>query len=372
MPVLSIVSPVHCEEEGIVPFLDCLEEHLLPLHLTFEVILVDDGSTDSTWLRVSEEAERRPYLRGLRLSRNFGKEAALVAGIDAARGKAVVTLDSDLQHPPSLIPQMVALWQQGKADVVEAQKAHRQRESLVSGWFARVFYALFARLVPFDLEGASDFKLMDRRAVNAWSRLGERRIFFRGMSSWLGFRRQSIPFVPPDREHGRSQWSFASKLVLATDSLSAYTSRPLGLIWVLSLLFAVFALFLGGEALWMKFEGRALTGFTTVILLVLITGTALLGSICLMSLYIRQIFHEVKDRPRYLISETIDETEIGKTTARGRIKRRAAKSRVSVGVPSLPAEARSTDGRCRHLVGGSCYSLRQRRGKARGVKPDDV
>lgn len=340
MPVLSIVSPVHCEEEGVSAFLDCLERHICPLHLTFEVILVDDGSTDDTWLRVVQEAARRPYLRGLRLSRNFGKEAALVAGIDAARGQAVITLDSDLQHPPALIPEMVALWQQDKADVVEAQKTRRQRESLVSGWLARAFYAMFARLVPFDLEGASDFKLMDRRAVDAWSRLGERRIFFRGMSSWLGFRRKSIPFVPPDREHGQTKWSFAAKLLLAMDSLSAYTSRPLGLIWILSLLFAVFALLVGGEALWMKFHGRAVTGFTTVILLILITGTALLGSVCLMSVYIRQIFHEVKERPRYLISES---TKNGRATAR--VRDRAARGGKSASCPLVPVGARKAETR---------------------------
>ena len=360
MPVLSIVSPVHCEEEGISAFLDCLERHICPLHLTFEVILVDDGSTDDTWLRVVQEAARRPYLRGLRLSRNFGKEAALVAGIDAARGQAVITLDSDLQHPPALIPEMVALWQQDRADVVEAQKTRRQRESLVSGWLARTFYALFARLVPFDLEGASDFKLMDRRAVDAWSRLGERRIFFRGMSSWLGFRRKSIPFVPPDREHGQTKWSFAAKLLLAMDSLSAYTSRPLGLIWILSLLFAVFAVLVGGEALWTKFHGQAVTGFTTVILLILITGTAVLGSVCLMAVYIRQIFHEVKERPRYLISEN---TKNGRATAR--VRERAVRGGKSAACPLVPAGTRKTETRRGQADRNLCRVISRRNARRR-------
>jgi glycosyltransferase involved in cell wall biosynthesis len=303
LPVLSVVSPVHCEEEGLAVFLDCLEENLIPLRLSYEILLVDDGSRDNTWARIIEESVRRPRLRALRLSRNFGKEAALVAGVDAAQGKAVITLDSDLQHPPTLIPQMVSLWRQGKAEVVEAQKIRRQRESLLSGWLARLFYLLFACLVPFDLKKASDFKLMDRIVVDAWAQLGERRVFFRGMSSWLGFRRLCLPFAPPDRERGVSQWSFAARVLLALDSLSAYTARPLGVIWIFGLLFAVFALLVGGEALWTHFAGRSVTGFTTVILLILITGTAVLWSVCLMSLYIRQIFHEVKARPRYLISE---------------------------------------------------------------------
>lgn len=310
MPILSIVSPVHCEEKGVQPFLDRVEAALAPLALSFEVILVDDGSTDATWNRILEEAVGRPWLRGLRLSRNFGKEAALAAGIDAACGAAVITLDSDLQHPPELMQEMTRLWLDGTFDVVEAQKEKRQKESFFSGLFARLFYALCGRLLPFDLEGASDFKLMDRKAVEAWKSMGERRLFFRGMSSWLGFRRKSLLFSPPERESGVSRWSFSSKLVLALDSLSAYTARPIGLIWVVGLLFGLFALLVGGEALWTEFRGKAVTGFTTVILLVLITGASIMGALCLLSLYLRQIFHEVKDRPRYLVSESLPGAQV--------------------------------------------------------------
>jgi len=305
MPVLSVVSPVYCEQEGIRPFLDSVESAVRPLGVPFEIILIDDGSTDDSWQCILEESTSRPWLVGLRLSRNFGKEAALSAGLDAAGGKAVITLDSDLQHPPSLIPEMFALWRSGQADIVEAQKENRQRESAVSGFLARMFYALFAWLMPFNLEGASDFKLMDRRVVQAWSQLNERRVFFRGMNKWLGFRRTSILFTPPERLSGTTGWSFAAKLILALDSLSAYSTKLLSFVWVLSLVFAVGALFVGGEALWAKATGKAVTGFTTIILLTLIVGSALLAAICLLTLYLRQIFHEVKARPRYVLSEQI-------------------------------------------------------------------
>ncbi len=302
-PVLSVVSPVHCEEQGLPAFLDRVEHVLAPLQLAYELVLVDDGSTDNSWQSMQQQALLRPNLRCLRLSRNFGKEAALVAGLDHARGQAVITLDSDLQHPPELIPEMVRLWQAGEADLVEAQKKERQKESLLSGLFAKLFYALFALVAPFDLKNASDFKLMDKKVLEAWKQLPERRVFFRGMSTWLGFRQRVLFFTPEERHSGVSQWSFAARLILALDSVSAYTTRLLFLVWGLSLLFALFATAVGAEALWMKFQGRAMSGMTTVILLILISTTAVLASVCLVSLYVRQIFYEVKGRPLYLVSE---------------------------------------------------------------------
>ncbi len=303
MVTLSIVSPVHNEGAAIRIFLDAVEATLAPLGLPYEVILVDDGSTDDSWQHMRDESSRRPALRCLRLSRNFGKEAALVAGLEAAKGDAVITLDSDLQHPPALIPEMVRIWESGEADVVEARKEVRQRESKLDGFFASLFYKTYTLLTASDLEGASDFKLLDRSVVEAWKQMPERRVFFRGMITWLGFRHQSIPFTPADRQSGGTKWSFLTKLRLALDSLTAYTSKPLSLIWVLGLLFFLFAVVMGGEALWMKLSGQALTGFTTVILLILVTGAAILAAICILSVYIRQVFHEAKGRPRYLVSQ---------------------------------------------------------------------
>ncbi|WP_051257854.1 glycosyltransferase family 2 protein [Desulfovibrio cuneatus] len=305
-PVLSIVSPIHCEELGLGAFLDKIQEVLITIGLSYEIVLVDDGSTDNSWLRMQEEFHSRPFLRCLRLSRNFGKEAAMAAGLNAANGQAIITLDSDLQHPPECIVEMVRLWQQGDADVVEAQKSVRQKESFFSRLFAQSFYSVFALVTPFNLKNASDFKLMDRKALNAWKQLSERRVFFRGMSTWLGFRQKIVYFEPHERHSGTTQWSFLAKLMLALDSLSAYTTRLLFLVWGLTGLFGLFALAVAGEALWMKFHGSAMSGFTTVILLILISTAAILISICLLSLYIRQIFHEVKGRPLYLVSENLE------------------------------------------------------------------
>lgn len=305
MPEFSIVSPVYREGGFLRVFLGTLEETMQSLDTTYEIILVDDGSPDNTWAVLSEEAFRHPALRCLRLSRNFGKEAAMAAGLYAAKGRAVITLDSDLQHPPALISQMASIWREGLADVVEAQKTERQAESCFNRAMALLFYRIFRWTSSIDINGASDFKLLDRRVVEAWKQLPENRVFYRGMTSWLGFRHMYIPFTPPQRGEGRSRWSLAQKCRLAADSLSAYTARLLVLVWFLSMVFFIFAVLVGVEAVWMKISDVADDGFTTVVLLILIMGTAVLFSISLLCVYIRQIFYEIKRRPRYIISEDV-------------------------------------------------------------------
>ncbi|MDR3176889.1 MAG: glycosyltransferase family 2 protein [Desulfovibrio sp.] len=305
MPVLSIVSPVYCEGAHIHVFLDAVEEAVCPLGLSYEIILVDDGSKDDSFAQMRKAAQTRPLLRCLRLSRNFGKEAALAAGLEAATGEAVVTLDADLQHPPALIPEMVRLWRENAADVIEAHKEKRQRESLADRVAALLFYKLFFLFTSIDIEGAGDFKLLDRKVVQAWKSMPERKVFYRGMVSWLGFRRHELPFVPAERQSGTGKWSFLNKIRLALDSITAFSSKPLTLIWLLGLLFFVFSILVGAETLWKYFTGQALDGFTTVILLILVTGASILSAICILSVYIRQNFHELKGRPRYLISERI-------------------------------------------------------------------
>ena len=192
-PEISVVIPAHCEAEVLPVVLQSVRDVLRDAGVAYELIVVDDGSTDKTWPVIGEFDRQEPALRALRLSRRFGKEAALRAGLEVARGEAAITMDGDLQHPPDMIPKMISAWRAG-ADIVEAVKEDRSAGSAIESWRARLFYALLRRLSGHDLDGASDFKLLDQRVLRAYLSLGERNIFFRGMVAWLGFNSVRLPF----------------------------------------------------------------------------------------------------------------------------------------------------------------------------------
>lgn len=306
---LSVVAPVYCEGDHLCQFMASLVAELSQLKnscgLNYEVVLVDDGSSDNTWAVMRSLTEQYSCLRCLRLSRNFGKDAALSAGLAAAIGDAVVTMDSDMQHPASLIAEMVALWRTGSVDVVDVCKQERQVESLLSKICAVSFYRIFKMLTSFDLRGSGDFKLLDRKVVEAWKSLGERKLFYRGLTSWMGFRHEQIMFTPCCRCGGSSKWSLTRRVTLAVDSMTAFSGKPLLLIGIITLLFYGLSFFVGCEALWSYATGHAHSGFTTVILLILLTGSAILTGLCIMSAYIHHAFVELKGRPRYLLAETL-------------------------------------------------------------------
>ena len=307
---LSVVAPVYCEGDHLPEFVAALAAELNQLKATsalkYEIVLVDDGSSDNTWAVMRTLAPQYLCLRCLRLSRNFGKDAALSAGLAAARGDAVITMDSDMQHPASLIPEMVALWRTGTVDVVDVRKQERQAESLLSKICAVSFYRIFRMLTSYDLRGSGDFKLLDRKVVDAWKSLGERKLFYRGLTSWMGFRHEQILFTPCRRCGGSSKWSLARRVTLAVDSMTSFSGKPLLLIGIITLLFYGLSFFVGCEALWSYATGQARSGFTTVILLILLTGSAILTGLCIMSAYFHHAFVELKGRPRYLLAETLE------------------------------------------------------------------
>ena len=307
---LSVVAPVYCEGDHLPEFVAALAAELNQLKntsgLKYEIVLVDDGSSDNTWAVMRTLAPQYLCLRCLRLSRNFGKDAALSAGLAAARGDAVITMDSDMQHPAALIPEMVALWRTGTVDVVDVRKQERQAESLLSKICAVSFYRIFRMLTSYDLRGSGDFKLLDRKVVDAWKSLGERKLFYRGLTSWMGFRHEQILFTPCRRCGGSSKWSLARRVTLAVDSMTSFSGKPLLLIGIITLLFYGLSFFVGCEALWSYATGQARSGFTTVILLILLTGSAILTGLCIMSAYFHHAFVELKGRPRYLLAETLE------------------------------------------------------------------
>jgi polyisoprenyl-phosphate glycosyltransferase len=271
--------------------------------IVYEFIIIDDGSTDDTWKELEGVSRDLPAIHLIRFSRNYGKEAALCAGLEEVDCDACIVMDSDLQHPPELIPEMVRLWKEEGYDVVEGEKILRGKEGVANKLGASMFYGVFKRLSGYDLNQASDFKLLDSKVVCAIKSMPERNTFFRGMSVWVGYKRKSIPFIVQDRMDGNSKWSVIKLSKLAMDAITSFSSLPLQLVTLLGITFLIGALILGGQTIYMKAAGIAFSGFTTVILLLLIMGSALMISLGIIGNYIAKIFNEVKGRPRYLIKE---------------------------------------------------------------------
>jgi glycosyltransferase involved in cell wall biosynthesis len=293
------------ESDNVSVVLSTIESCLQSCTESYELIVIDDGSPDTTWEMICRYSARHKTVRGIRLSRNFGKEHALSAGLNVAQGAAAVVMDGDLQHPPELIPKMLDSWRRAEADIVEAIKSHRGSEPYLSRLFATAFYRILRNLSGFDLENASDFKLLDRRVVEAWRRLPERNLFFRGMTAWLGFRRVQIPFEVAERVGGRSRWSLFSLFRLALTAFTAFSSAFLQLVTVCGVAFLVFSFLWGLFTIYVWYRQRAAEGFSTVILLQLFIGSLIMISLGIIGLYLARIYDEVKRRPRYLVAETI-------------------------------------------------------------------
>ncbi len=300
--LISIVMPVYNEGKHIASSVETVENILKNANINYEFILVDDGSKDNSWGILSTMSENNEKIRSIRLSRNFGKEAALCAGLDESKGDAVVVLDSDLQHPPELIPEFVRIWREEDVDVVEGVKSHRGKENPLYRGLAKIFYSLLLRLTDIDLRNASDFKLLDRNVVNAMHEMPEKITFFRGMSAWVGFTRQRVPFEVKDRVEGTSKWTFKRLVNLAVTSITSYASAPLKLIIYMGFFMFIISVGLGIQTLVRYFMGAAMEGFTTVILLLLFIGSAIMICLGIIGLYLERIYHEIKGRPRYIIS----------------------------------------------------------------------
>lgn len=300
---ISVVIPVFNEDDSIV--------HNLPIILSvleklicyeFQVITVNDGSIDDTAEKIRSLCEKYSTLELISFNRNFGKEAALHAGLVYASGDAVVVMDSDLQHPPCLVVEMVQLWERG-AKVVDACKSSRGKESILSRFLSQAFYYIFKKLTKIDIKNNSDFKLLDREVVDAYCDLPERKRFFRGMIPYLGFATEKVFFEVPVRQKGESSWSRFNLFKFALTALSSFTSAPLHMVSITSLLFFLASIIVGGITLYDKITGSAVTGFTTVILLILITGSLIMFALGQIGIYIEQMFDEIKQRPYYIINK---------------------------------------------------------------------
>ena len=307
LPQISVVVPAFNEANSLPTLCRRIDQILThELGETYELILVDDGSIDNTWDSIQRLTEQFP-IRGLRLSRNFGKESALCAGIEMSQGEVVVSMDGDLQHPPELLALMIERWKETGCDLVEAVKTRAQNEGTASRLRAKIFYKVFSVLCGFDLSGMTDYKLLTSSAREAWLNMPERTLFFRGMTNWIGFHRETVQFQVPDIEDRHSRWSFTGLLRYALRNITAFTAVPLYLFAFLGLFFLFPAAILALDTLRRWFQGVAVEGFTTVIILVLLVGGLNFIGLSVLGLYLGRVYEEVKQRPRYIIRARTDQ-----------------------------------------------------------------
>ena len=305
---LSIVLPSYNEEQMIEKTTETISDIMERERIPYELIFVNDGSKDGTWDKILEQKEKNTHVKGVCFSRNLGKELAISAGLDQAAGACVAVMDCDLQHPPETLVTMYRLWESG-FQVIEGIKASRGKESPIYKMFAKTFYKIISNATGIDMSRASDFKLLDRQVVDEYLKLPERNVFFRALSSWVGFKTTYVEFDVQKREAGESKWSFKSLVKYAVNNISAFSAAPMQIVTFFGFIFFLVAVVLGIQSLYMYFSGHAVEGFTTVILLLLFVGSVLMFSLGVIGYYISKIYEEVKMRPRYIISEIVGSDE---------------------------------------------------------------
>jgi glycosyltransferase involved in cell wall biosynthesis len=314
---LSVVVPMRNETGN----LEALFHRLLPaldgIGMSYEVICVDDGSTDATWPTLLAWRAREPAIRLLSLSRNFGKEVALTAGIDAAEGDAVVLIDADLQHPPELIQAFIDKWRAG-FDMVYAQRRDRQADGFLRRNAARLFYWAFGRIADVEMPvGAGDFRLLDRKVVEALRSMPERARFMKGLYAWVGFRHTGVPFDPELRHDGRSAFGLASLMRFATDGLVSFSTKPLTACAWLGAAIAIPSVLAGFYFCFRTLIlGVDVPGYASIIVAVMVLGGVQLLSMGVFGAYLGRLYEESKRRPLYILRQTEGVDPMGEATAR--------------------------------------------------------
>jgi polyisoprenyl-phosphate glycosyltransferase len=301
---LSLVVPIHNERAGLDEFFARVLPVLEKLNCSFEIVCVDDGSSDSSLERLLAWREQVPNLKVLSLSRNFGKDIALSAGFEHINGAAAVPIDADLQDPPELIEQMVAKWRAG-FDVVYATRASRDGESLLRRASARYFYRIFDRITDIPIPpDTGDFRLLDRRVVEVLVRLPERTRFMKGLFAWVGFKQTALSFDRPERRSGSTKWTYWRLWNFALDAITSFSSVPLK-IWSyigvgVSIFAFLYALFLVGLTI---VRGVVVPGYASIMVAVLFLGGVQLITLGIIGEYLARVYNEVKGRPLYLVRE---------------------------------------------------------------------
>jgi dolichol-phosphate mannosyltransferase len=312
-PEVSVIVPAFNEEESLPAVVEALRAALQETAAGFELVIVNDGSSDGTERVLGELAQRHPFVVAVNLSRNFGKEAAMSAGMEHASGRCVAFIDADMQHPPGLLAEMIQRWREG-CDVVNAVKRSRGEEPILYRAFAGAFNWMMSASIGRDVAGASDYKLIDRQVVDALRECPERNRFFRGLVAWAGYRVAEIPFDVQERVAGRSKWSVAALVRYSLRNVIAFTSFPLLLVAYAGFAVVALGLFLLAQTLVRYFEGASLAGFTTVIALQILLSGMILFALGIIAVYIAKIYDEQKSRPIFLVRNRRNDPGTGPRT----------------------------------------------------------
>lgn len=301
MSRLSVVLPAYNEELMIGKTCRVLREVLTEADISYELVVVNDGSKDNTWEEIRKAVKKDANILGVNFSRNFGKEAAVFAGLAQASGDVVAVMDCDLQHPPQTLIEMYHLWEEGY-EVIEGVKKSRGKESILHKKCAGFFYGIMTRAIKVDMQNASDFKMMDRKVVKSILSMPERNMFFRATSSWVGYKTAYVKFEVQEREAGESKWSSWSLVKYAFTNIVAFTTLPLQFVTFAGVVSFLCSLVLMIFTLVDHFTGRTVEGYTTTLIVLLMIGSAIMLSLGVIGYYLAKIYEEVKHRPRYIIS----------------------------------------------------------------------
>ncbi len=308
-PVISVVAPVFNEQDSLPHFYERVVAVMEGLGEPFELVLVNDGSRDNSFTLMRELHVKDPRVRAINFSRNFGHQAAISAGLDHARGDAVVIIDSDLQDPPEVIPEMVERWRSG-AQVVYAQRRQRVGETRFKLLTAALFYRLINRLTTMKLpRDTGDFRLLDRKVANALIQMREHNRFMRGLSVWVGFRQEVVKYDRHERFAGKTNYPLFKMVRLSMDAITGFSYAPLQLATSLGFLFAGLSLIGIVLAIIARIVGGAIVGQGTTLIVVLFLGGIQLIFLGVIGEYLSRIYDEVRNRPLYIISETLDNAD---------------------------------------------------------------
>jgi polyisoprenyl-phosphate glycosyltransferase len=297
---IAIVIPCYNEELNILSIVNEIDLNFAGSEFDHTFIFVDDGSIDNTCLEIRKLSELRKNICLVRLSRNFGKEAAITAGLHQCTSDAAIILDGDLQHPPHLIQDMISEWKKG-AYIVDAVKERRNKENIIRKMASAVFNGIFSKLTGIDFAGASDYKLLDKKAIDILNNINEKTRFFRGLTNWIGLPHHKVEFHVEERNAGKTKWSWLNLFHLSVDAVASFSKKPLQVVSILGIFTLLFSLILGIQTLYNKLVGHSVSGFTTVIIVILIVSSIIMISIGIVGIYLSKIYDEVKGRPIYIV-----------------------------------------------------------------------